>query len=99
MGTFNRCREGVQTCEPKPARAAAGRQVSAVVDANHRLLTAWKRSGQRQTRRAPHRDVRRFPTEPWMASRKIPERMTDVADVVEEAFFFGSVSFGAFQKK
>ncbi|MHC9086424.1 hypothetical protein ACYX7E_15540 [Luteimonas sp. RIT-PG2_3] len=44
-------------------------------------------------------DARRFPTEPWMASRKIPERTTREAAVVEEAFFFGSVSFGAYQKK
>jgi len=29
-----------------------------------------------QTRRAPPMDGRRFPTEPWMASRKIPSRPT-----------------------
>ena len=44
-------------------------------------------------------DGRRFPTEPWMASRKIPERTTHRVSFVGETFFFGSVSFGVDQKK
>ncbi len=44
-------------------------------------------------------DVRRFSTEPWMASRKIPEQTTHRMCFVGETFFFGSVSFGVYQKK
>ena len=35
-------------------------------------------------------DVRRFPTEPWMVSRKIPSPMKQLVCFVGEAFFFGS---------
>ena len=43
-----------------------------------------------QTRRAAGMDARRFPTEPWMASRKIPRRLVLRVCFVGEALFFGS---------
>jgi len=51
---------------------------------------SWKGEPQQvlQTRRAAHMDVRRFSTEPWRASRKIPSAMKRLDCFVGEGTFF-----------
>jgi hypothetical protein len=44
-------------------------------------------------------DARRFPTEPWMASRKILGLDPPWDCCVEKSVFLWFVSFGAYQKK